>query len=51
MEYLQSVKQLSKKKLAVIFDEAKELVPKASDQDELADSYLGHATLCSDEEN
>lgn len=51
MEYLKSVKQLSKKKLVVIFDEAKELAPKANDQDELADSYLGHATLCSDKEN
>lgn len=51
MEYLGSVKQLGKKKLKVIFDEAKDAVQGTGQEilDESMESS-GRATLCSDEE-
>jgi len=55
MEYLGSVKQLGKKKLKVILDEAKDLVQKGTGtgQEILNESMepSGRATLCSDEED
>jgi len=53
MEYLGSVKQLGKKKLKVILDEAKDLVQKGTGtgQEILNESMepSGRTTLCSDE--
>jgi len=52
MEYLGSVKQLGKKKLKVISDEAKDVV-QGTGQEILNESMepSGRATLCSDEED
>ena len=52
MEYLNSVKQLDKKKLKAIFDEAKDLVPQNNQEVlEAPELTSGRAMLCSDDED
>jgi len=51
LEYLHSAKQLDKKKLQVILDEAKGFVTVKQDADELMEGSSGRAALCSDPED
>jgi hypothetical protein len=51
VEYLHSAKQLDKKKLQVILDDAKGLVKAKQDVDESMEGSSGRATLCSDPED